>query len=396
MSTPWFFDLLGLPAHADERAVRRAYAIQLKRIDQATDPDGFARLRAAYEAARQWAADADDDVTVVVPVEPSPDATPPDDEAPPAPDTPDVPTIGDPRGEALQRIEWFASTVPGASSYAIRQTLDTTISALRMQYIDAPGLFEDFLVDRLAWCTIDQRPTVFAIASDAFHWQEIGHLAAMGPRGQWIESVEAQSLAWHTVLPVWRTKILATIEAACNANRPLPLSIVRLWPDVRDAFAGYPAYLGLHIAHDLRNEWAAAFDALPGEQRSSLDASAKQRARKAAQKASRQGRRQYGYAGVLLAIVIAIRGVMALHDASSNDAARQTQEAQVRAGVAARARSKDMPIDPRTCHALFQRLAHRPPSSAATTAENPAINEQANRCHIAGEWWAGDTTTPIR
>ena len=58
---PWFLELLELPPHADERAVRRAYAMRVKAIDPAADPVAFAHLREAYEAARAWVADEDHD-----------------------------------------------------------------------------------------------------------------------------------------------------------------------------------------------------------------------------------------------------------------------------------------------------------------------------------------------
>lgn len=49
------FAQLGLPIDADERAVRRAYARQLKDIDQLAQPEAFIALRSAYEQAMAYA-----------------------------------------------------------------------------------------------------------------------------------------------------------------------------------------------------------------------------------------------------------------------------------------------------------------------------------------------------
>lgn len=50
MSVEWPWHVLGLSEACDERAVKRAYAITLKRIDR-NDPQQFQELRSAYEAA---------------------------------------------------------------------------------------------------------------------------------------------------------------------------------------------------------------------------------------------------------------------------------------------------------------------------------------------------------
>ena len=94
MSMPWFLEWLELPPHADERAVRRAYAIRVKLIDPALDPAGFARLREAYEAARAWAADEDHEA-----------ATPVATSAPRAPAAPVAPTTA-----------WPPASVPGPAA----------------------------------------------------------------------------------------------------------------------------------------------------------------------------------------------------------------------------------------------------------------------------------------
>jgi hypothetical protein len=68
MDSLWYFDRLGIAPTEEERAIRRSYAIALKRIDQETQPKEFEQLRRAYELALQWresndAFDEEDDGT---------------------------------------------------------------------------------------------------------------------------------------------------------------------------------------------------------------------------------------------------------------------------------------------------------------------------------------------
>ncbi|UXI66739.1 J domain-containing protein [Tahibacter amnicola] len=79
-----FLQFLGLDASADERTIRRAYAVRLKRTRPDEDPQGFQRLHEAYQAALRWSRERMDDV---------PDSTDDEEEADDASTSPGVARI---------------------------------------------------------------------------------------------------------------------------------------------------------------------------------------------------------------------------------------------------------------------------------------------------------------
>jgi hypothetical protein len=61
------WEILGLPEDADKRSVKRQYAILLKRHRPDEDPEGFQRLREAYEQALEWSEWRQEEEVVVEP-----------------------------------------------------------------------------------------------------------------------------------------------------------------------------------------------------------------------------------------------------------------------------------------------------------------------------------------
>ncbi|WP_094463199.1 hypothetical protein [Pannonibacter phragmitetus] len=71
----WPYRLLGLDEPSDDpKLLKRAYARQLKQVDQAAEAEAFQALRQAYEAALRW---AHAEAAPVVPAQPLPELAPP-------------------------------------------------------------------------------------------------------------------------------------------------------------------------------------------------------------------------------------------------------------------------------------------------------------------------------
>jgi protein TonB len=173
-----FLIRLSLEPDADAKDIRRAYARELKKIDQSADPDGFQQLREAYEVALQWQAHRQFTLDTAEALENAPEAaadTPIAPEAPPL----SVPLPGqeDPYQLADQAYARFASSVEVlAQSGEVRHqsrwkaALQAILDHDSLLNLTARTIFEARIAHQLASGWKPGNETLFVVASDLFDW----------------------------------------------------------------------------------------------------------------------------------------------------------------------------------------------------------------------------------
>ncbi len=184
-----FLIRLGLRPDADARDIRRAYARELKKIDQAADPAGFQELREAYEIALQWQAHKQfeeqqvaaqaDQPPGFAPEPPSGPASAPDAAGDPAPAaSAPQPEADDPYFLADQAFQKFAASMAMLveRNDARRQSLwkavlQRSLDDDRLLNLTARTIFEARIAHLLASGWQPGHDTLFVAATEVFDWE---------------------------------------------------------------------------------------------------------------------------------------------------------------------------------------------------------------------------------
>jgi len=251
------FDRLGIAPTRDAKTIKRAYAVALKAIDQATEREAFERLRQAYEQALVWAARTDDAHDNDDP-EPDPEPDDEDEEedneeedlhdAQSAPGSSgDSAPAAPSAAEAHQALRHWTDQLRDAPPEAVATVLDAALADPRLLHLDSHAQLEA----RIAELLHDDptgRAVLFDTAARRFHWTDRNaRPIASAAAAHWISCVVNQGLQWEAQSPAVVDLQRQALTMAAQVAAPQPEQARRFAEVLADMARDFPDWFALHL-----------------------------------------------------------------------------------------------------------------------------------------------------
>jgi hypothetical protein len=247
------FARLGLGPDADARTVRRAYARELKQIDQERDAAGFQYLRESYELALARAAQAGQaasasaTATVALPL---------------APDL----ERGDPQHLCDLAIAQYRAALPRLTQAHVagdeaswRREMQRILDGEAMLNVCARTLFEEVMAHLLAAGWKPGHETLLPVAASLFDWDaDRPRLLRFGAAG-WLVDRAIGELALFNAAGNpelgWRRGVLERLRKAAP---PAPEQLVQDLPWLDQMLERFPNMVALVVSNDAVDDWRGA------------------------------------------------------------------------------------------------------------------------------------------
>jgi protein TonB len=274
-----FLTRLGLRPDADTKDIRRAYARELKKVDQSADPAGFQELREAYDIALQWdrhrqfaqqdgPAAPEAPNTEEAPGQAQPAPLPPLSPPPAAPAEPE-PAPDDPYQLADQAFQKFISSMnmlvqrnDGRRQTLWKSVLQRALDDERLLNLTARTIFEARIVHLLASGWKPGHETLFVVASEVFEWaRDSRRILQFGEAGAMV----------NRAIDEW--KLYESLDSLAIGNIKQLIQFVRRTPQP-EGVAGrsdllqfhqvasrFYAWLAIIVDRDILERWGSAAQA---------------------------------------------------------------------------------------------------------------------------------------
>ncbi len=262
--TPHFLSRLGLGLEADARAVRRAYARELKLIDQEREAGAFQELRDAYEAALRWHAyqGAQAQHALQETVEGVPDAPVAEDES----------ILADPDQLAAEAFEAFQLGFAGLGEDAredagpwqdwLRRCLDDD----RLLNIVARTIFEARVAHLLASGWKPGHNAMFLAAINVFGWdRDQRRLRQFGYAGARVDQAILEQHLLDALPPADQRLKGQLFELLRSGEIPEDEQLRRQIAHVERVARDYPALVHLVVGVDNVERWRALVGQFAGD-----------------------------------------------------------------------------------------------------------------------------------
>lgn len=280
---------LGLDTDADERAVRKAYAGQVKQLDQHEQLEQFQALREAYEAALHWCRSprAADDQADTAAIDGQPESSASDADAPDTkPATKPAPQPTPPKSYAQrharllvpkhvpvytavvvaswqeeartrwsilhERIRRFAASPEGNILGNWRQMLASVLEQEAWQDLRARPWLEQQIADLLAAGWRPGHQYLYEAAVTLFHWNlDVTRLRALGEAGQLLGRALDQQQHFLQLADDQRRTMLQAIERLRDLHLPEQYEIEYILSGLQPLVARYPQWM--HVVTSMVN-----------------------------------------------------------------------------------------------------------------------------------------------